>query len=163
GRVGRGIDGPAGRIGLNDPRCGLFGPFDRPGQNKRAEQDGAIEKPFGVELLTKTHEGRPGAQWIARQQRSRPAIGSLAQPAASTRPSTTAWEPACAPTGCIGWAASPIRVTRPKLQRGIGSRSTFGSCSTCWAGVAANRPCTSSHGKVQPWYWSTQACLSAAV
>ena len=51
---------------------------------------------------------------------------------ASTRASSTAWEPPLAPIGYIGWAASPSRVTRPgpedgfEPQDGSGSRSTIG-------------------------------------
>ena len=45
---------------------------------------------------------------------------------ASTRASTTPWLPACDPSGRIGWAASPSKVTRSKDQRGSGSRSSLG-------------------------------------
>ena len=39
-----------------------------------------------------------------------------------------AWDAPLAPTGYIGWAASPSRVIRPDRHRGSGSRSTMGYC-----------------------------------
>src|SRR5690606_15111018 len=51
------------------------------------------------------------------------------------------------PIGYIGWAASPSRVTRPKLQRGSGSRSTIGNSNT--RSAPSNSFGTSSQGNFQ--------------
>src|SRR5439155_8803669 len=59
-------------------------------------------------------------------------VSARASDQASTRASSTAWDPPLAPIGYIGWAASPSRVIRPapedgsEPQDGRGSRSTIG-------------------------------------
>ena len=58
-----------------------------------------------------------------------------------------AWAEPLEPRGYIGWAASPSSVTRPKVQRGTGSRSTIGYSKT---GPAPSiRAGTSSQSKRQ--------------
>ena len=70
---------------------------------------------------------RRAASYAARPRAgSPPEAAARASDQASTRASSTAWEPPLAPTGYMGWAASPSRVTRPAPQDGRGSRSTIG-------------------------------------
>jgi hypothetical protein len=50
----------------------------------------------------------------------------VASSKAKVRASMMAWDAPFDPIGNMGWAASPKSVTRPKVQRGSGSRSTMG-------------------------------------
>ena len=88
--------------------------------------------------------GRRAASYAAT-----PSAGELEETSdqASTRASTMACEPPLAPTGYMGWAASPSSVTRPVPQYGSGSRSTIGYSRICGAPVISAG--TSSQPNVQ--------------
>ncbi len=88
--------------------------------------------------------GRRAASYAARPSAG---VRDEANDQASTRASTTAWDPPLAPTGYMGWAASPSRVTRPVPQNGSGSRSTIGYSRICGACVISAG--TSSQSNVQ--------------
>ena len=57
--------------------------------------------------------------------------------------------------GYIGCAASPRSVDRPKVHRGIGSRSTMGKRKV--SGAASTMPGTSSQPKSQPLNWGRKS------
>jgi len=92
--------------------------------------------------------GRRAASYAARPSAGVPEADRVrASDQASTRASTMACEPPLAPTGYMGWAASPSRVTRPVPQDGSGSRSTIGYSRICGAPVISAG--TSSQPNVQ--------------
>jgi hypothetical protein len=77
----------------------------------------------------------------------RSASGVAFRQFARARISRIPWPAPLPPRGYIGWAASPSRVTRPKVHCWSGSRSTIGHSSRMsWARIM---PETSSQGKHQ--------------
>src|SRR5262249_24945182 len=94
-----------------------------------------------------------GAHHLGGRRRARPwdlsaaggpcgfASGHSASPRASIAPGAPPFEP----RGYIGWAASPASVTRPNVQRSIGSLSTIGY-SRIWSALRISAA-TSSQAK----------------
>jgi len=106
---------------------------------------------------------------VSRRAASYPAspsagVAARASQYASTRPSTIACEPPLAPTGYMGWAASPSRVTRPgppepcprEPHDGSGSLSTIGYSRI--RGAPVIRPGTSSQPNFQSANHGSTSC-----
>src|SRR5215831_7242789 len=91
--------------------------------------------------------GRARAHGLVGGERGQ-RVAPAARQSASVRASRMAWAAPLEPRGYIGCAASPSRVTRPKVQRSTGSRSTMGYSKM--TSERRSRSGTSSQSNVQP-------------
>src|SRR5262245_46712647 len=112
-----------------------------------------VEGPIAHQLLHAADEVvrrmlAVGAHDPGGRARAHGLVGGERGQRASVRASRMAWAEPLEPRGYIGCAASPSRVTRPKVQRSTGSRSTMGYSKM--TSERRSRSGTSSQSNVQP-------------